>query len=66
VPGAARYAVYRFDDPPGPCGPADAAYRIAVTGGTTYTDTGAEPGKHYVYRVTAVDRLWHESRPATG
>jgi uncharacterized lipoprotein YddW (UPF0748 family) len=53
VPGAVRYAVYA-----GGC--ADTAHRIALTGGTSFTD----PGDGSVYRVTAVDRLWHESRPA--
>jgi uncharacterized lipoprotein YddW (UPF0748 family) len=64
VPGAARYAVYRFDDPAAArCGAGDAA-RIAVTGGTSFTDTTAEPGRGHVYVVTALDRLWHESPAA--
>jgi hypothetical protein len=33
-----------------------------VTGGTSFTDTTAEPGKAYVYAVTALDRLWNESQ----
>ena len=61
MPGAARYAVYRFDASGG-C--ADTAHRIALTGGTSFTDPSAEPGHAYVYRVTSVDRLWHESGSA--
>ncbi|MEV0402768.1 family 10 glycosylhydrolase [Actinoallomurus sp. NPDC050550] len=60
VRGAARYAVYRFDGPAAGCD-LDEAHRVAVTGGTSFTDGTAEPGRAYVYVVTALDRLWNES-----
>jgi uncharacterized lipoprotein YddW (UPF0748 family) len=68
----ASYAVYRFDgvDPvPGACGFADATHLIATQRATagesqTFVDTTAEPGKRYTYFVSAVDRLWNESRPS--
>jgi uncharacterized lipoprotein YddW (UPF0748 family) len=68
---ASSYAIYRFDGLalPGSCGFADAAHLIAtpraVQGANqSYVDTGAAPGRPYTYYVSAVDRLWNESRPS--
>ncbi|MFF5225443.1 glycoside hydrolase family 10 protein [Dactylosporangium sp. NPDC000521] len=57
------YGVYRLDGTTAAraCDLADATHLIATVRGTTYTDTTAEPGKHYTYVVTALDRRWHES-----
>ncbi|WP_327010420.1 family 10 glycosylhydrolase [Dactylosporangium sp. NBC_01737] len=60
------YGVYRLDTAtiPTACDLADAAHLVATVRGTTYTDPTAEPGRHYTYVVTALDRLWHESAPS--
>jgi hypothetical protein len=60
VRGAARYAVYRFGGPAAGCD-LDEAHRVAVTGGTSFTDGTAEPARAYTYVVTALDRMWNES-----
>jgi hypothetical protein len=31
---------------------------------TAWTDPTAQPGHHYTYFVTALDRVWHESVPS--
>jgi uncharacterized lipoprotein YddW (UPF0748 family) len=51
------YAVYR-------CGRGEPSRLLGTVRGQTYVDRTAEPGRRYVYLVTALDRLWHESRPA--
>jgi uncharacterized lipoprotein YddW (UPF0748 family) len=68
---AASYAIYRFDGItlPDACGFADATHLLATVratgeGGQVYVDSTAEPGQHYTYAVTAVDRLWNESSPS--
>ncbi|MEV0127897.1 family 10 glycosylhydrolase [Dactylosporangium sp. NPDC050688] len=60
------YGVYRLDGTtvPGACDLADAAHLVATVRGTMYTDPTAEPGRHYTYVVTALDRRWHESPPS--
>ncbi|MDP8930943.1 MAG: family 10 glycosylhydrolase [Actinomycetota bacterium] len=64
------YAVYRFEAPPaGTCGFDDARHLIAAvrgsgTGQQTFTDTTAAPDKTYIYYVSALDRLHHESPPS--
>jgi uncharacterized lipoprotein YddW (UPF0748 family) len=68
---AASYAIYRFDGItlPDACGFADATHLLATVRTTgdpdqVYVDSTAEPGQHYTYAVTAVDRLWNESVPS--
>ncbi|GAA4249673.1 glycoside hydrolase family 10 protein [Dactylosporangium darangshiense] len=62
----ASYGVYRLDGvtAPGACALADASHLVATVRGTEWTDATAEPGRHYTYVVTALDRRWHESPPS--
>lgn len=64
VPGAVRYAVYRFTSdimPADPTLPPSADHLIAITGEGSYLDSGLRPGRSYVYLVTAVNRNNQES-----
>ncbi len=56
-----RYAVYRFAAGE-PTDLKDAAHIIAVTSEKKFVDAGAKEASVYV--VTALDRLWNESRPS--
>ncbi|HEX6447463.1 MAG TPA: family 10 glycosylhydrolase [Streptosporangiales bacterium] len=69
---AVSYAVYRFagDRAPG-CGFADATHLLTTRRATSsrtqaFVDASAEPSRTYTYYVTALDRLWTESRPSHG
>lgn len=65
------FAVYRFEEPQtaGRCGLDDARHLIATvrgvgTGQQTFTDATAVRDKAYIYYVSALDRLHHESPPS--
>ena len=70
---ATSYAVYRFDGPGrvDGCDRADAAHLVGTVRATpgqpqSWVDGTAEPGRAYTYQVTALDRLWNESRRLAG
>ncbi len=62
-PDLAGYNVYRADEPR----PGDAPYftrlNARVVPGPGFRDRTATPGRHYLYRVTALDRRSSESEP---
>ncbi|WP_328989158.1 family 10 glycosylhydrolase [Kribbella sp. NBC_01245] len=58
------YAVYRRAILGGDhCPDNDARNLLTTLRGTTFTDTTATPGTHYLYFVTALDRTANESHP---
>jgi uncharacterized lipoprotein YddW (UPF0748 family) len=61
--GATSYAVYRTAGKGAACAPVDPSKLLATVRGTAITDLTARPGATYTYRVTALDRLHHESAP---
>ncbi|WP_460305089.1 glycoside hydrolase family 10 protein [Actinocorallia aurea] len=60
------YAVYRTAGEGQECAPVRPQDLIGTTRGTGFSDPGAQPGKAYTYRVTALDRNQHESAPGAG
>lgn len=66
--GANSYVVYRFEGKRPPLLTSDPRYIVARCIGassTRFIDKTANPGKKYVYVVTALDRLHNESRETT-
>lgn len=57
-----RYAVYRFE-PGERIQLNDPSKIISLQNGTEFLDAGARLSHGYSYVVTALDRLWNESRP---
>ncbi|WP_353648792.1 family 10 glycosylhydrolase [Nakamurella sp. A5-74] len=67
---ATSYAIWRLDGPIRPGDLVDATHLLATVRRSghdrqSYLDTTADPNSRYRYVVTALDRLWHESSPAS-
>lgn len=60
-----KYIVYRFEEGE-PVAIERPEKMVAIQKGTSFNDNTALHNKNYTYVVTALDRLWNESKPSNG